>query len=339
MKTGVILLNFGEPELAGADEVVSFLERIFAANASVEGDRTPTEARRRARALAEARAPELMEEYLAIGGSPLNRQAERQADLLADELRRRGHDADTFVGMQFTPPSIGDAVGAARAAGAEAIVALPVYPLPGPSTTAAALATVRSEVRTLGWTLPVHEVPIWHRDPRYLDLRVEAIRGCLREHDLRPGGPETVLVCSAHGTPLKYLHDGSRYVERVEEFCEAVARELRTPRFRIGYQNHANRPGVEWTAPDVETVIRELGATPGVERVVVDPVSFMHEQSETLVELDRELREVAESVGLAFRRVPIPFDAPAFIDVLADAVESAPHRAEGAPTAGSHGPA
>jgi protoporphyrin/coproporphyrin ferrochelatase len=56
---------------------------------------------------------------------------------------------------------------------------------------------------------------------------------------------------------------------------------------------------------------------------VVDPVSFMHEQSETLAELDHELRGEAEARGIAFHRVPIPFDAPEFFAVLADVVEAA----------------
>jgi ferrochelatase len=54
------------------------------------------------------------------------------------------------------------------------------------------------------------------------------------------------------------------------------------------------------------------------DRVIVDATSFMHEQSETLAELDHELKEKAEERGLEFFRVPIPYDAPQFIDMLAD---------------------
>ncbi|TVR66522.1 MAG: hypothetical protein EA422_01990, partial [Gemmatimonadales bacterium] len=55
--------------------------------------------------------------------------------------------------------------------------------------------------------------------------------------------------------------------------------------------------------------------------VVVDPVSFMHEQSETLAELDHELREEAEERGLGFHRVPVPHEDPRFARVLADLME------------------
>ena len=59
------------------------------------------------------------------------------------------------------------------------------------------------------------------------------------------------------------------------------------------------------------------------EHVVVVPVSFLHEQSETLAELDVELREAAEARGLGFHRVPVPHDDARFIALLADLVQAA----------------
>ena len=51
------------------------------------------------------------------------------------------------------------------------------------------------------------------------------------------------------------------------------------------------------------------------------PVSFVSEHSETLVELDREYRHVAERAGVpSYRRVPTVGDDPRFIAALADLV-------------------
>jgi ferrochelatase len=47
----------------------------------------------------------------------------------------------------------------------------------------------------------------------------------------------------------------------------------------------------------------------------------MREQSETLSELDIELREECEEFGVELHRVPIPHDDPRFAGVLADLVE------------------
>lgn len=318
MDIGVILLNFGEPEQPTEELVVPFLERIFMTNASLEGSLTEEQARARSHALALDRAPGLIEEYMEIGGSPLNRQCAEQADALAGELARRGIAARTYVGMQFTDPSIRAAVEKARADGVARLVGLPVYPLCGPSTTVAALAEMRAQIAALDWDVDVVEITGWHRHAAYTAVRADGIRRIVEENGLDLGDGRTRLVFSVHGTPMRYIEEGSRYVQYAEESCRDIAAAAGAPDYVIGYQNHTNRP-IAWTQPDIEAVIEEIDA----EHVVVVPVSFMHEQSETLAELDVELREAAEARGLAFHRVPVPHDDARFIALLADLVQAA----------------
>ena len=83
-KIGVILLNFGEPESASLEEVVPFLERIFASNASLEPGMSREGMLNRAHELAIRRAPGLVEDYRAIGGSPLAAQCRAEARSLAE---------------------------------------------------------------------------------------------------------------------------------------------------------------------------------------------------------------------------------------------------------------
>ncbi|MDP2480862.1 MAG: ferrochelatase [Candidatus Palauibacterales bacterium] len=315
MRIGVLMLNFGEPSKADEQEVLPYLERIFLANASLEADER--EVRRRSRELAERRTPGLIAEYRAIGGSPLGAQAEAQAEALGEELRRRGHDAVALVGMQFTSPSIADAVQQAMAAGADRLVGLPVYPLCGRSTTIAALESLAAAAARLGWDGPRLEITGWHRHPDYLALRAEAIGRCARSAGIDLADPSVRLVFSAHGTPLRYLDDGTRYDLYVRDYCRAVARLAGAGDWRLGFQNHGNR-SIPWTEPEIDQVVRGVEA----DAVVVDAPSFMHEQSETLSELDIELRGVAETAGLAFHRVPVPHGDPRFPSLLADLVEA-----------------
>ncbi len=315
MTTGIAVLNFGEPAVAERGTVVDYLERIFLANMDIEGDTTEAAAAERARSLAERRAPGLLEEYGEIDGSPLNAHAERQADLLEGALKERGYDVDTYLGFQFMEPFVGDAVAAAKADGVDQLVGLPVYPLCGPSTTVQSLEKLSAAVDDLDWEVTYDEITGYHTHSAYARLRADAIRHTLERNGLELDA-DTRLVFSAHGTPTYYLDEGSRYVQYVEEYCEMVAGMLGDPPYELGYQNHANRD-VEWTRPDVEDVIEEINA----DRVVVDPTSFMHEQSETLSELDVELREEATAAGLEFTRVPVPYDDDRFIDLLADLVE------------------
>lgn len=315
MSSGIVLLNFGEPAKPNRDAVVDYLERIFLANMEIEGETTPEAARERANSLATRRAPALIEEYETIGGSPLVSHALEQAELLEAELERRGYDVSTYTGFQFIEPFVDDAAAAAHEDDVDRLVGLPLYPLCGPSTTVQSLDDLETAIDDREWSPKYDEITGWHTHSAYLRTRADAIRRVLDEHGLTLG-EDTRLVFSAHGTPRYYLDDGSRYAQYVEEYAAVVGQMLDDPDYELGYQNHENRD-VEWTQPDVEDVVESLDA----DRVVVDPMSFMHEQSETLSELDVELREVAEEAGMEFFRVPIPYRDNRFIELLADLVE------------------
>jgi protoporphyrin/coproporphyrin ferrochelatase len=312
-KIGVLVINFGEPEQPTLERVQPFLERIFLQNAGLEPDESAVA---RARQLARDRAPGLIEEYEAIGGSPLKEQADAQAVALGEELRARGHDARTYSAFQFVPPLVRDAVEQARADGVDVLVALPVYPLCGKSTTEAAVVDVRAALDELEWAADFRALSGWHYHPGYVELRTEHIREFARARALDLTDPDTLLYFSVHGTPIKYLEEGSRYDRYVEEHCRDIAERLGTARYGVGFQNHTNRR-VLWTQPDNEDRIREAPE----KRLVVVPISFMHEQSETLAELDHGVRSFAEELGKEFHRVPVPHDAPGFRSVLADLVE------------------
>lgn len=298
------------------EEVTPFLERIFLQNADLESDRS---ARARAAQLAAARAPHLVEAYRAIGGSPLDAQARAQAEALGEALAARSMDARIEAVFQFTPPFIRDGVVRAREGRADVLVGLPVYPMCGHSTTVAALDSVRAALDELDWDVPFIGIAGWHRHPGYLALRAEHIRAFVRARSLNLSNPETILYFSAHGTPVKYILEGNRYDRYVEEHCREIAEALGVgDRFAIGFQNHTNRR-IAWTWPDNEERIGTLAER----RLVVDAVSFIHEQSETLDELDRELRDAVEAMGKEMYRVPVPHDDPCFAGVLADLVGQA----------------
>jgi ferrochelatase len=316
MTTGVVVLNFGEPAAPERDRVVDYLERIFYANADLEDAASEREAHERARKLAERRAPGLLAEYEEIGGSPLNEQARGQTEALERRLADRGYDVATYLGMQYTEPFVDEAAAQAREDGVDRLIGLPVYPLCGPSTNVLALDELEAAVEDLAWDVAVDGITGWHKHPTYNRVRAEAIEAFAAEHGLDLADDDTAMVFSAHGTPTHYLEEGSRYDIYVDEYCDVVASLLGIGEYHIGYQNHENRD-IPWTEPEVEDLIGTLDA----ERVVVDPISFLHEQSETLSELDVELAEEAEEEGLAFYRVPIPHDDERLPDVFADLVE------------------
>ncbi len=317
MSIGVLVLNFGEPDEPTVEKVEPYLERIFLQNRRLERH-VDEAALARARKLARDRAPGLVEEYRAIGGSPLNAQANRVAQALESELTSRLADARVYSGFQFTRPFVSDVVAAAWTDGVDTLVALPVYPMCGQSTTVAALDDVRAALDDLGWAPRFVGISGWHHHPVYRELRVEHVRSFLAEEGLDLEDPDTILYFSVHGTPVKYVAEGNRYDRYVEEHCRAVANGLGAERYAVGFQNHSNR-GVPWTQPENEDRIREVSER----RLVVVPISFMNEQSETLAELDHELRGFVEDLGKEFHRVPVPFDLPGFPGFLAGLVTEA----------------
>lgn len=317
MTPGIVALSFGEPATTDREVVVEYLTRIFHTNADLEDADSEEEAWERARELAERRAPGLIEEYEEIGASPLNEQSRDRVAALETELADRNLEGSVHLGMQFMEPLIPDVAEELAAEGVDPVVGLPMYPLCGPSTSVQALDDLQAAINEIdGYDPTVQSVTGWHRHPQYPRIRADAIAAAAAADGVDLQDPDTTLVFSAHGTPTQYIDDGSRYVEYVEEYAQTVAALLDVETYRIGYQNHANR-GVEWTQPAVEDVVTSISG----DRIVVDPTSFVHEQSETLAELDHDLREDAEAEGLEFTRVPVPHDDERLVSVLADVVE------------------
>ncbi len=145
--TGIVLLNFGEPATPDREVVLEYLTRIFYDNASLEEADSDDEAWERSRELAKRRLPSLMEEYEAIGGSPLQAQADAQSEALEAELTDRGHDVTVYRAMQFMEPLIPDLASELAADGIESVLAVPIYPLCGPSTTVSSINSLEAHSR------------------------------------------------------------------------------------------------------------------------------------------------------------------------------------------------
>lgn len=316
MNAGVVLLNFGEPAEATPEAVEPFLERIFLDNADLERFDSEAAARERAAELAERRVGGLIEEYETIGGSPLDAQARAQMAAVEEELASRGFEPSVRLAMQYTEPLLDAVAEQVAEMGLDKVIAVPIYPLSGPSTNIAAVNDFEAALSEHGSTATFRAVTGWHRHPTYARLRVENVQSFLAAQGLDLTDPDTELLFSAHGTPTSYLDAGSRYDTYVTEFADTMAALLGVEEYTLGFQNHANRD-IPWTEPDIDRALESVAA----DRVVVEPMSFLHEQSETLHELDVELREEAEAMGLDFHRVPVPHDDPRLASVISDLIE------------------
>ena len=318
----VVLLQMGGPDTL--DHLEPFLFSIFADPDIIQLPRLLSPLQRPlARLVARRRSVKMRERYARIGnGSPIRRETEAQARLLAAELARRGVDAPVHVAMRYSEPRAEAAV-RALADAAEAVL-LPLYPHYTRGTTGSSVADLRAAARAAGLPTRLRLVPRWGTHPSYLALLEEQLAQELERARADGWDGPVHLLLSAHGLPRSYVRDGDPYPREVETTAEAVGRAavaMGYAGWRLGYQSKVGP--VEWLRPYTDDVLPELAAA-GARGVVAVPLGFVSDHIETLYDLDITYREQAESLGMRYRRVPAFNDDARFVRVLADVLADAP---------------
>ncbi len=121
---------------------------------------------------------------------------------------------------------------------------------------------------------------------------------------------------SVGGLPQTIVDRGYPYQFQFEGYVAALRRYLRDPEIDgvVCYQSRATPQ--KWLAPSTDAAVIEAGRDGCA--VVVVPVAFVSDHSETLVELDLEYRELAAKHGVpGYFRAPVQNDDPGFIAALA----------------------
>jgi len=318
MKVGVLLFNLGGPETLR--DVKPFLYRLFSDPEIIHVKFSPLR-KAIAYVIATLRRKTSEGYYSQIGGgSPLRRLTEEQASALANELKRRGRDVETFVGMCTWHPFLFEAVDKIDEANIDSLVILPLFPQYSVTTTGSGFAVLRQLIdkHPQFKRLDVQWICSWADQPTYIESFVQAIQRELGKFI----NPEKVhLLFSAHSIPESYVRNGDPYLEQTKETVELIMDRLgRQNPYQLSFQSKIGP--VKWLEPFTSDVIVKLGKQ-GVDDVLVIPVSFVSEHIETLYELDILFRKVAADAGVEnFRRVPALNSDPIFIRALADIVES-----------------
>jgi ferrochelatase len=127
------------------------------------------------------------------------------------------------------------------------------------------------------------------------------------------------LLLSAHGLPKRTIAKGDPYQWQVEQTASALvdALGIKGLDWRVCYQSRVGP--LEWIGPATDAEIHRAGEDG--RGVIIAPIAFVSEHSETLVELDIEYAELAQASGVAdYLRVPTVRTHPKFIAALADLV-------------------
>jgi len=322
MKVGVLVFNLGGPETLR--DVKPFLYRLFSDPEIIRIKFTPLR-KLVAYTIATLRRRKSEGYYAQIGGgSPIRRLTEDQARALQQELTARGNNAQTFVGMCAAPPFLEEAIDNVGRSGVDRLVILPLFPQFSTTTTGSGFPVLERLIaaRPQFKSTDVRWVREWFDHPAYIEAFALAIQ---RELDKSAAPDQTHILFSAHSIPESYVRQGDPYLDQTMKSVELIVERLRRMGFENSHQlSFQSKVGPQkWLSPMTSEVLIELGKQ-GMQDVLVVPISFVSEHSETLYELDILYKKAAANAGIAnFRRVPALNSDPVFVRALADIVEGA----------------
>lgn len=311
-KTAVVLFNLGGPD--GPDAVRPFLYNLFFDPAIIRVVRplrwliASLISRKR-----EVTAQKIYEE---LGGkSPILENTQAQATALENTLRAHG-DVRVFTAMRYWHPRAHDVAKEVAEYAPDTIILLPLYPQFSTTTTASSLKEWYKAAARAGMkNTQTHAVCCYPTQADFIRAHAQLVRTYYEEAG-HHGSPR--ILFSAHGLPEKIVKKGDPYQWQVEQTTRDVLREL-GGEGGIDYVNcYQSRVGpMKWIGPSTEDEI--LRAAYEKKPIVLVPIAFVSEHSETLVELDIEYAALAHENGLnKYYRVPTLSVHAQFVAGLAD---------------------
>jgi protoporphyrin/coproporphyrin ferrochelatase len=317
-RKGVLLMNYGGPR--SEEEVFPFLEELF--NDPFIFNYPGWLRKRLAKFMARRRSGKLISIYKAMERfSPIWEETEAQAKALQ---RLLGDDCEVFTGMRYFPDDMKKTIEAISQSNIGELLIFPLYPQDSETTTSSAIDTARRLLEDAGFRGHIHEARSFFREDGFIEAIFDLVQKELAEAENKPR-----IIFAAHGLPVR-LAFKDRYHEQVIETAKLVSSKMSMPlaltspradswqEAILAFQSKVGP--MKWLSPSVEEVIQEWSMG-GCRSVLVVPISFVSEHSETLYELDVYYKNMAEENGMNFYRVPTVRCHPLFIDALSKIVK------------------
>lgn len=316
-KVAIVLFNLGGPDRPEA--IQPFLLNLFSDPAIL---RVPFFIRPLlARRIAAARLEPARKSYAILGGqSPLLALTEKQASALAAQLTEC--EAKCFIAMRYWHPFSDEAARAVRDWAPDEVVLLPLYPQYSSTTTGSSLTAWREAAAQVGLVAETSVVCCYPADGGYVASIAALVRSAWLKArgQLDPAVPLRVLF-SAHGLPQSIVDAGDPYQWQIEQTVAGVlAAWGEQCDWALCYQSRATPQ--RWISPSTDEEIARAAQDKAA--LLIVPIAFVSDHSETLVELDVDYRDLAERLGVpGYFRVPAPNDDAGFITALAALVRHA----------------
>lgn len=310
-KTAIVLFNLGGPDRPEA--VKPFLFNLFFDPAII---RLPTPLRFLvAKLISGKREKTAQEIYGKIGGgSPILPNTEAQAKALEQKT-----GAKCFIAMRYWHPFVEETVQQVKDYAPDQIILLPLYPQFSTTTTDSSLKSWENAAKKADLSAPTKTLCCYPDEAGFTHAMVTKIRPAYAEAQ-KYGNPR--ILFSAHGLPEKIVKAGDPYPEHCARTVEAMRKGLNIAGLDsvLCYQSRVGP--LKWIGPSTDDEIRRAGNDKAP--LVIVPIAFVSEHSETLVEIDMEYRHLAKESGAPFFAYTGTVGAdPLFIDGLAGLVRNA----------------
>jgi len=291
MKRAMVLMNMGGPN--NLNEVDVFLKNMF-------NDKYIIGAPQPIRSLIgyiirKKRLKEATNNYKMLGGvSPIVGNTKR----LIRRLKRKTKDGVFYV-MRYTPPFSKDIIQELK--NYDEIYAIPMYPHYSSTTTKSSIEDLLKEGKKYGLETKIKTIDNYNKRVEYNNVIVKKIKEKIKENE---NSKDFTLIFSAHGLPQRTIDKGDPYQKQIEENVEEVKKLLKEQNIEfnsieLAYQSRLGP--MEWIKPYLEDKLEEIKEKN--DKVIIYPIAFTIDNSETNGELGIEYREVAEELGIKDYRV------------------------------------
>ena len=311
-RIAVVLFNLGGPDKPAA--VQPFLFNLFN-DPAIIGAPGPIRWCL-AKFISKRRAPVAQEIYRELGGgSPLLPNTEAQAAALEAALNGANPEDEhrVFIAMRYWHPFAQETAKQVKDSAPDKIILLPLYPQYSTTTTGSSFKDWHRAAAAAGLSAETKALCCYPMEKGFAEAVAQQIRSKLTDAE---ASAKVRVLFSAHGLPKKIVAAGDPYQWQVEQSAANVVAALGEPDldWLVCYQSRVGP--LEWIGPSTEDEIARAGRD-GVALLVV-PIAFVSEHSETLVELDIEYAKLAEESGVpAYHRAPTVDCSRPFIGGLA----------------------
>jgi len=286
-KKALVLLNMGAAR--NKDELEVFLTNMFN-DKNILTFKNDTVRSMIASLIVTMRLNKVWDNYEQIGGkSPLH----ELMDALVSKLNIILPDYFVTTAMRYTSPFAQTAIARIKKEDIKDVTLLPLYPQYSTTTTKSSIDDFveKSEDEfTINIIEPFYKNEIYNKAICDEIIRVQA-----KYNDFH-------LIFSAHGLPKKIIAKGDPYQKQIEEHFELLKDKLSHYATSIKSINLAYQSKVgptKWLTPSLSEMLKNFKN----EKVIIYPMSFIIDNSETVFELDIEYREIAEKIGIKDYRV------------------------------------